>query len=462
MGDLSSSAVQTQNRKARQFARSPVLFASIQLGKNLRGFILNASEGGVCVQTAREIPGDEPLDLRFQSVRPGAWVQARGRVVWKNETNTVAGLEFVDNNNEIAKEVRHWLSFGESLQELRGNWWPDPAAMDFTVPDAPSAEPPAATAPVTLPPVVHELAHEFTPLPPPAQEFAQESAPEPSLPPLPLSIDHAIGRNSASARRDAFLFVPEPVEDPETVKPDVVKAERVAPPAPERVPKTTRFTYEYVRPPSEEQRKGKLAMWAAGGACVFLLLIWFGLSHRNGPASQKLTAQESAAQESTAQTNEAPSTESANAIPAQPSVPSSPATKPATPIAPAPHASSAKPVAPVPRENSLASRPAASSKAEVVQTSAAKSNPAASPTAPATAGTASLVIQVGAMAEEANATKLATTLSTQHFPAFVSKHTTDRFYRVLVGPFPNNASLRETETDLQKNGYQTIEKRWTP
>jgi len=73
-----------------------------------------------------------------------------------------------------------------------------------------------------------------------------------------------------------------------------------------------------------------------------------------------------------------------------------------------------------------------------------------------------MVLQVGAMAEEANATRLATTLSTQHFPAFVSKHTTDRFYRVLVGPFPNAASLRETEANLQKNGYQTIEKRFTP
>ena len=66
------------------------------------------------------------------------------------------------------------------------------------------------------------------------------------------------------------------------------------------------------------------------------------------------------------------------------------------------------------------------------------------------------------MNEEANATKLAGTLTNEHFPAFVSKHTDDRFYRVLVGPFPNNASLRETEKDLQKGGYQTIEKRWTP
>ena len=213
MGDLSSSAVQTQNRKARQFARSPVLFASIQLGKNLQGFILNASEGGVCVQTAREIPGDEPLDLRFQSVRPGGWVQARGRVVWKNETNTVAGLQFVDNNNEIAREVRHWLSFGESLQELRGNWWPDEALAMSTVAsapvaDAPAVEPPAAEPPAVMAPLTMPTpAREFTPLPP--------------LPPLPFPVDNASEEETPQAHAEMpFLFMPEPVEDPEVHKPE--------------------------------------------------------------------------------------------------------------------------------------------------------------------------------------------------------------------------------------------------
>ena len=120
-----SSGTQARLSKARQFSRSPVLFASVQLGKNLNGFILNASEGGLCVQTAKEISGNDLLELRFQSVRPDAWIQARGRVVWTNESKTVAGLEFIETTSEIVNEVRNWLAFGASLQELRGNWWPD-------------------------------------------------------------------------------------------------------------------------------------------------------------------------------------------------------------------------------------------------------------------------------------------------------------------------------------------------
>lgn len=54
--------------KARQFTRKPVLFASIQVGEDATGFILNISEGGLCVQTAQEIPADQPVRLRFQSL----------------------------------------------------------------------------------------------------------------------------------------------------------------------------------------------------------------------------------------------------------------------------------------------------------------------------------------------------------------------------------------------------------
>jgi DedD protein len=187
-------------------------------------------------------------------------------------------------------------------------------------------------------------------------------------------------------------------------------------------------------------------MWAAGGACLLLLLIWFALGRRNSDTSQK---------------TEVASSESANAIPPQPAVNVPPTTKPATPTAPAHQDPSATPVAPAPPANTLPSR-SASSKAEVLPTSAAKNKATTPPASTAPAGNSELVIQVGAMSEEANATKLATMLSTQHFPAFVSKHTTDRFYRVLVGPFPNTASLRETEANLQKSGYQTIEKRFTP
>ncbi len=142
-----SAGARVRSSRARQFSRSPVLFASVQLGKNLNGFILNASEGGLCVQTAREIRGEEALELRFQSVRPERWVQARGRIVWTNQERTVAGLEFVEMTSEIVSEMRNWLAFGDSLKELRGNWWPEePAAGGLAREQAPiNRGPEAAT-----------------------------------------------------------------------------------------------------------------------------------------------------------------------------------------------------------------------------------------------------------------------------------------------------------------------------
>jgi cell division septation protein DedD len=105
------------------------LFASIQVGENTPGFILNISEGGLCVQTARKISCDWPLRLRFQSLQSHGWVEAQGKIVWNNETNTLAGIEFVDLAPEARNEVQTWLSFGNSLQELRGNWAADRAGM---------------------------------------------------------------------------------------------------------------------------------------------------------------------------------------------------------------------------------------------------------------------------------------------------------------------------------------------
>jgi hypothetical protein len=120
--------------KARRSSRSPVLFASIELGKTFRGFILNASEGGLCVQAAREIVADEPLELRFQSVQPGAWVEARGRIAWRNETRTVAGIEFVDLTLRSFKRsgngfssVHPYSSSGETGRPNSRQWnlrWP--------------------------------------------------------------------------------------------------------------------------------------------------------------------------------------------------------------------------------------------------------------------------------------------------------------------------------------------------
>ena len=108
--------------ESRRFPRRPVLFASIQVSGDSSGLILNISEGGLCVQTSREIAGDGPLQMRFQSLQSDGWVETQGRVIWRNEAKTTAGIAFVGLAPEAQKEVRTWLSFGNSLQELRGSW----------------------------------------------------------------------------------------------------------------------------------------------------------------------------------------------------------------------------------------------------------------------------------------------------------------------------------------------------
>jgi cell division septation protein DedD len=114
--------------KSRRFLRKPVLFASVQVGENTTGLILNISEGGLCVQTAQDIASDGTLPLRLQSLRSMGWIEAQGRVVWRNNEKHVAGIEFVGIAEAATQEVQAWLSFGDSLQELRGTWAGDRAA----------------------------------------------------------------------------------------------------------------------------------------------------------------------------------------------------------------------------------------------------------------------------------------------------------------------------------------------
>src|ERR1700689_2042280 len=111
--------------KARRWVRRPVLFASVQIGNEAQGLILNGSEGGICahITTGTVVPGI--VELRFQSARtghPAGWVTWRGNIVWTSDDRTVAGIEFVDPTPETNREIGNWLSFGESLRELRKEW----------------------------------------------------------------------------------------------------------------------------------------------------------------------------------------------------------------------------------------------------------------------------------------------------------------------------------------------------
>jgi cell division septation protein DedD len=72
------------------------------------------------------------------------------------------------------------------------------------------------------------------------------------------------------------------------------------------------------------------------------------------------------------------------------------------------------------------------------------------------------VVQVGAMTHEAYAEDMRRSLEKKEFPAFVFHRSSGRFYRVAVGPFSGANAAAQTKAKLEKLGFQTILKPWSP
>ena len=79
---------------------------------------------------------------------------------------------------------------------------------------------------------------------------------------------------------------------------------------------------------------------------------------------------------------------------------------------------------------------------------------------PVPAISSGLVLQVGAMKMEGNATALMQDLRKKKFTAFVYKHGNDNLYRVGVGPFGDRDSSAKVKSELEKNGYTAITAKW--
>jgi cell division septation protein DedD len=73
-----------------------------------------------------------------------------------------------------------------------------------------------------------------------------------------------------------------------------------------------------------------------------------------------------------------------------------------------------------------------------------------------------LVLQVGAMKHKENADALTAALRKKSFPAFVIARDGDPYYRVDVGPYPDEADARIAEDKLKGGGFGTVVKRQYP
>jgi cell division septation protein DedD len=375
--------------KSRRFLRKPVLFASVQVGENTTGLILNISEGGICVQTPQNIAGNGALPLRLQSLRSMGWIETHGRVVWSNDEKHVAGIEFIDITEDARREVQAWLSFGDSLQELRGTWAGDRAATGL--PD------PSGINSFEMHTVAQEVSEEDGWEGEQGQEYVG-----------PEYGDLAVGDSrdeEDSARSEARA---ERGPDNQTGGPDGAHGifDRTS------AGKTAnRWTFPLL---------------ASAAALVILLAVAAG---RHDTLSRRVAGW--FAKKSAVPGEEAPLAQAPSKITESPHAPASP-----LPVAAAP-----PPLAGGDGKSGVVPRPNV-------------------PLPPAAGG--KFALQVAAMREEENAKQLEQSLQSKNFAVFVSKRPGDHFYRVMVGPYPDNQSARLAQSALEKDGMKSIARRWTP
>lgn len=67
-------------------------------------------------------------------------------------------------------------------------------------------------------------------------------------------------------------------------------------------------------------------------------------------------------------------------------------------------------------------------------------------------------LQVAALTKEADAMTLANTLRKKNFPTFVQAPQNDKYYHVLVGPYPDQKSVDNAKKGLEVAGFKAIVK----
>jgi DedD protein len=111
------------------------------------------------------------------------------------------------------------------------------------------------------------------------------------------------------------------------------------------------------------------------------------------------------------------------------------------------------PVAPAPKLAAASSKPAASSPKPAKPVKASQSGDAT------LIPKGSVMLQVAAVLHQDDALALAQALQQKKFPAFVIPPGADKYYRVQVGPYPDNPAAIKARQDLEDKGFKSIIKR---
>jgi len=124
-----------------------------------------------------------------------------------------------------------------------------------------------------------------------------------------------------------------------------------------------------------------------------------------------------------------------------------------------PAANPAPAAAPAPPPSVAVASPPSSSTAKEPSPAPAQPAPEAAHLAPPKLLKGTIVLQVAALTQQSDAMAMAAALQKKNFPAFVVAPTADKFYRVQVGPYPDDHAVQSARSALDRAGFKAIIKR---
>ncbi|MGP8155440.1 MAG: TonB family protein [Candidatus Acidiferrales bacterium] len=100
----------------RAHARQPVrAIAYVQLDESNGGIILNISEDGFAVYAIASLMDDHLPHIRFQLPQSNAWIEAGGNILWRSESNRLAGIRFSGIADQARAQIREWCNSQAAL-----------------------------------------------------------------------------------------------------------------------------------------------------------------------------------------------------------------------------------------------------------------------------------------------------------------------------------------------------------
>jgi cell division septation protein DedD len=417
----------------RMYWRQRVFFSRVEWGENNCGDVLNISLNGLALQAVEDLNDNELPKMRFQLSKAPAWVEAKGRIAWRNDSKKVAGVEFIDLSPETRKQILLSIFLTSDEREF-----PKTGAPLEKTEQVSGAM--ATSEPISAFPLLESTTVEVVP---------GDRSQQPIFPsvqsPAETQDGGTVSENAMTAnftsgsgvevvpedRNQESIFpsvqFPAETQDAGTVSESAMAAKVASGSGVEVVPedRNQESIFSSVQFPAEMQDAGTVSESAmatkvtngsgkAGRlvglslAAVLLLLVVLPLRHYLQRAGTSQKGRETA-------------------------------TEP--------------------------NLPGLSSKISATPTS----NPGPTPDHPAPTSNpapsldhSAFVLQVGAMVHEENANAVAESLRRMNFPAYVSDRSTDGFHRVVVGPYHGVDAALRAKTELEKRGFQTIRREWKP